>query len=38
MVGRGLAHGLNDLNVPFIRPDLTSGPQHDWQRTYEMDI
>jgi hypothetical protein len=38
MVGRGLAHGLNDLNVPFIRPDLISGPQHDWQRTYEMDI
>jgi hypothetical protein len=38
MVGRGLAHDLNDLNVPFIRQGRTSGPLHDWQRTYEMDI
>src|SRR4030095_2991420 len=38
MVGRGLAHGPNDLNVSFIRPGLTSGPLHNWQRTYEMDI
>src|SRR5262249_21851064 len=38
MAGRGLAHGPNDLNVSFIRPGLTSGPLHNWQRTYETDI
>src|SRR5712692_8909062 len=38
MVGRGLAHGPNDLNVSFIRPGLTSGLLHNWQRTYETDI
>src|SRR5436853_3626603 len=38
MVGPGLAHGPNDLNVSFIRPGLTNGPLHNWQRTYEMDI
>src|SRR5262249_52252635 len=31
MVGRGLAHGPNDLNGSFIRLDLTSGPLHNWQ-------
>ena len=38
MVGPGLALGPNDLNVSFIRPGLTSGPLHNWQRTYETDI
>jgi hypothetical protein len=38
MVGHGLAHGPNDLNVSFIHPGLTSGPLHNWQRTYETDI
>src|SRR5713101_7753533 len=38
MVGHGLALGPSDLNGPCIRPGLTNGPLHDWQRTYEMDI
>jgi len=38
MVGRGLAHGPNALNVSFIRPGHTRGPPHNWQRTYETDI
>ena len=38
MAGHGLALGPNVLNGPFIHPGLTSGPQPDWQRTYEMDI
>ena len=38
MAGSGLAHGPNALNVSFIRPGLTNGPLHNWQRTYEMDI
>src|SRR5215510_3382900 len=38
MVEPGLAHGPNDLNGPFIRLDLISGPLHNWQRTYETDI
>jgi hypothetical protein len=34
----GLALSPSDLSGPFIRLDLTRGPQHDWQRTYETDI
>jgi hypothetical protein len=33
-----LAHDPNDLNGSFIRPGLTSGRLHNWQRTYETDI
>ena len=38
MGGPALALGPNDVNAPFIRPGHTSGPLHDWQRTYETDI
>jgi hypothetical protein len=38
MVEHGFALGPSDLNGPCIRPGLTNGPLHDWQRTYEMDI
>ena len=34
----GLALGPHDLSRLFIRPGRTSGPLHDWQRTYETDI
>src|SRR6266852_272932 len=32
MVGHGLAHGPNDLNVSFIRPDLTTYLPCPWWR------
>src|SRR5512145_2106690 len=35
---RGCTLGPNDLHEPSLHPDPISGPLHNWQRTYEMDI